>query len=42
VFGLILEFQNERVTEHGLRRLTWLPPKSVGPGESNVEDGNTR
>jgi hypothetical protein len=42
VFGLILEFQNERVTEHGLRHLSRLPPNSLRPGESNIEDGNTR
>lgn len=42
VFGLILEYQNQRATERELQRFTWSPPRSVGPGESNVEDGNSR
>jgi hypothetical protein len=46
VFGIILEFQNERATEQELRQLTWWRGKSVGPGESNgganKEDGNSR
>jgi hypothetical protein len=43
VFGLILEFNNERTTERELRHLTMWPPRSVGPGdESNIEGGSPR
>lgn len=42
VFGLILEFQNERATERELRHMSWWPSQNAGPGQFNVEDGSSR
>lgn len=41
VFGLILEFNNERAMEHGLRQIATWPPARHGD-ESNIGDGSSR